>query len=378
MLTRSTWCSLAAALWLAVFCGGFVRSRVAAADPQWLGHAFLTWALLVALAGEPRPRRLAGVLALMLAGGLVKHNLVSLPLALTAWLAIAHRRLLVPWLLAGALAALGAVLVCQLVFGPNFLPSLLAMETSRAFSAGKMLRMAALPLLLLSPALLLTGFSLARWPREPGVLLLGLYVLLSLVLNILFLGGEGAARNHLLDLAIASSIAAGVALGHLSAAATDNLTLRRFRRAMLLLLLLPPVLALAGAGKRLAAYPTMLADRRSAAAGDIATLRAQPGPALCESLSLCYWAGKPAAVDFFGTGQRLASGALPVENFVAMIRENRFSAVQLEWQPVGSRAVEPTVASFRLPDSVNALWLTYYRPARTTSWGVVLVPRSDR
>ena len=28
-----------------------------------------------------------------------------------------------------------------------------------------------------------------------------------------------------------------------------------------------------------------------------------PGPALCEMLSLCYWAGKRAEVDVFNLGQ---------------------------------------------------------------------------
>jgi hypothetical protein len=378
LLTRSAWCGLTAALWLTVFCGGFVRSRVGAADPQWLGHAFMTWALLLALAGEPKPRRLAGVMALMLAGGLVKHNLFALPLALTAWLAIAHRRLLLPWLLGGVLATLGAVLVCQLVFGPNFLPSLFAIEASRAFSVVKMLKFGTATLVLLSPTLLLAVLLIVRWPYEPGVLPLGLYVLTSLVLGVAFLGGEGAARNHILDLATASSIAAGVALGHLFRATGREPARTWFRRAVLLLLLVPPSVAMAGAAKRLVANPTLVAEWRNEAAGDIAALRAQPGPALCESLALCYWAGKPAGVDFFSTGQRLASGALSVEDFLASIREHRYGAVQLEWARLGGRTDDATVRSYRVPDTVNAQWLAYYRPLRRTGWGIVLVPKPER
>ena len=36
---------------------------------------------------------------------------------------------------------------------------------------------------------------------------------------------------------------------------------------------------------------------------DIAFLKSRPGPALCDQLSLCLWAGKGAEVDVFNVGE---------------------------------------------------------------------------
>lgn len=59
-------------------------------DPQWIGHAFQSTALVLLLAPGNAGRKtgtLVAVMALSLAGGLIKHNLAVVPLAITIWLA---------------------------------------------------------------------------------------------------------------------------------------------------------------------------------------------------------------------------------------------------------------------------------------------------
>jgi hypothetical protein len=100
------------------------RAYVGMNDPQWLGHAFMSVGLLV-LSVERRNRgRLLAAMLLVLAGGLVKHSLVPLPLAITLWLLWHDRRAATAWL-GLCLVGLGAALVwIQLAFGPRARSSL--------------------------------------------------------------------------------------------------------------------------------------------------------------------------------------------------------------------------------------------------------------
>ena len=64
-------------------------------------------------------------------------------------------------------------------------------------------------------------------------------------------------------------------------------------------------------------------------AGDIAFLQSRPGPALCDQLSLCLWAGKGAQVDVFNVGEAIKAGARDPSPLVAMIASRHFAAIQL-------------------------------------------------
>jgi hypothetical protein len=71
-------------------------------------------------------------------------------------------------------------------------------------------------------------------------------------------------------------------------------------------------------------------DFRSQSARDIAFLESRPGPALCDQLSLCLWAGKGADVDVFNIGEQIKTGARDPSNLAAMIAARRFAALQLQ------------------------------------------------
>jgi hypothetical protein len=85
--------------------------------------------------------------------------------------------------------------------------------------------------------------------------------------------------------------------------------LDRRRRAALLGLLLLPVLILAP--KRITDSLTEAHDAKSWATQwsvIISDARQTRGPVLCEVLAVCFWAGKPMALDFFAYGQKLRTG----------------------------------------------------------------------
>ena len=103
-------------------------------------------------------------------------------------------------------------------------------------------------------------------------------------------------------------------------------------------------------------------------AGDISFIAGRDGPVACESLALCYWAGKDFELDFFITGQKLDTGSIDEKAFVQALREHRFAAVQ-----VCGRGGIPF--SQRLPDRIDRVIATSYRVGRFSPHiGFILVP----
>ncbi len=69
-------------------------------------------------------------------------------------------------------------------------------------------------------------------------------------------------------------------------------------------------------------------SRQAAWKREIDAVSAAPGPAACEMLSVCYWAGKDFELDFFNYGQDLRAGA-SAALLERMINARRFGAVEL-------------------------------------------------
>ena len=103
------------------------------------------------------------------------------------------------------------------------------------------------------------------------------------------------------------------------------------------------------------------------ARSDIAYLHAHDGPVLCEMLSLCYWAGKPAAVDVFNLDQQFRTGARDEGPFLAMLNARAFAVLQLD-----------SLSPFPFPERVRATVERNYRVDRTNDDGVFLVPKSEK
>jgi hypothetical protein len=68
---------------------------------------------------------------------------------------------------------------------------------------------------------------------------------------------------------------------------------------------------------------------RAQSATDIAFLKARPGPALCDQLSLCLWAGKAAEVDVFNIGEQIKTGARSPAPLLQLIAARHFATLQL-------------------------------------------------
>jgi len=374
---------------LLLFSATFFREYVAMDDPQWLAHALMLGGLAVLLRDQARGRipagRVVAAALLVAAGGFVKHSLVGLPLAVTVWLALARPRVAATWLLAAVGSVAAGLLATVLLHGADAFADVL--RHRRVFRAGRAARAlgALAPLL---PMLCVAGLGWRTRRRDdrampsPGPsgglsagpspsLFAGLFVAISLLTGIVQRLGEGVNFNAHFETLIALCLAAGLAVSRVSAAGLAG----RGRLG-------PAALATVAALPALALAPWLLARSWEQAAGRqalarswqpvIERIRAAPGLAGCEMPSLCFWVGKPLAVDQFNLGQSLGAGG-SIDGFDALARTHAFGAFEY-----GRDAyVRATTAGphFRDPLIVDLLARGYALAATGPDGAVLLEPR---
>jgi hypothetical protein len=346
--------AMGAARILALFAASLFAGKLLAAsnfvgidDPQMLGHAFGCLGFLL-IAAEPRStwRIVLGALLLTLAM-FVKHMLVIQPLVLLVWLALIDRASAIRFAVFGILFALFGCVLCCAGLGVDLFDVLFSPRGYRIEWLAQSLK----DFLLVSFAPLGAGLYLLR-SKDRYALLCGIYTLAAFVIGLAFEGGAGVGRNALFDAAIAGALSAALLMPRLRPG---------WAPAFALACLVP--LAVAGWQRIERADPTerMAASMRAG----VDYLKAHPGPALCERLSLCYWAGKPAGVDAFNFVQSVHAHARSEEDLVRLLDRRYFSVIELE-----------TKSRFdSLPD-VSAAIERNYRVGRTGKDETLLLPRA--
>jgi hypothetical protein len=157
-----------------------------------------------------------------------------------------------------------------------------------------------------------------------------LYGASALVLGLVFSAGDGVDANAFFDLLFACSLALGLAAEHSS-----------------------PLLAALSA----VPLPVFLAanftdnnffftrDFAAQSARDVAFIQSRPGPALCDQLSLCLWAGRNAEVDVFNVGEQIKTGARDPAPLAQMIAARHFVVLQLTDLDALGPAVRTAIAN---------------------------------
>ena len=348
-------CGFATLLFLA-YTGAFFRGYVAIDEPQWLGHALETSALVIFL--KRRDGRLArlGLLApaLMVIAGFVKTDLVPLPLAVMIWCAIYDRAELRRWLAIGSALGATIAIACYLRFGADFVSDVLLQP--RPYSLTRLLTAARKDL---SPLFLLIAGGVWLYLRagdKPPVRLILLWAALGGALGLIFVGGAGVNYNAFFDFAIALCVAMGLLVAELRRGGGGRLP----AAAVMLLLALPPLTRVPGRIAASAADLGRAAEQRRTGREDIAFLAAQPGPAACEMLALCYWAGKAEEIDFFNTEQKIIEGAVAPGVLIDKLDRRYYGAIAL---------TDNAPREEQLPPAVMARLRANYRPARRSANG---------
>lgn len=355
----SRWAGVAAGAFLLAYHGAYARDFIALNDPQWLAHAVMTVALLL-LVSQPRT---AGVIVaaavLGVTAGMTKHAIISLPLAITLWLLLTDRRAALLWVISGGGALILAIILGEFFF-PGFVGGVLSTENVRVEATDiefyAYLYIMALPL---APAIALTAWvGLKRW-QDPAVRLVVIYAGVSAIVGVVFLRGGGTTLNMLFDLSIAGAIGAGLGLARLPAG--------WWRALALALLVLAVAKALPARAMRFSDWAAAVPMRLAQTANDIALIRRQDGPVLCESLAMCFWAGKPIEVDFFNAGMKMKAGAMDPAPLIAMLDSRHYRLIQLEL---------PRFLTPRVPETVTeAIARNYETLHAREPVGEILAPR---
>jgi hypothetical protein len=292
---RQTSAWFAAATFLAL-CGLFFADYVAANDPQLAANLLMTVALFLFVRkaeGRDTLHSRLLIVTLLLAAGLIKHNVLAVPISIAIFLLI-YRRM--EFLAFAAWSTAGLIVVCAmlyLIFHTNLFASLLFPRSYDVSSAWEQTtdQLASFNLLLLVVPFLALQAS-------PAVRLIFIYTVVSLMEGLILSGGFGVDVNVFLDFAIATAIGIGL---------LQNATLRavgnqpgRWQTAVSLAVwiavaLTPFVLASQqGFQKTKEIFNTLTNNPQRA---DVAYIKTKPGPAICENPALCYWAGKDFGVD---------------------------------------------------------------------------------
>jgi hypothetical protein len=341
--------------WLLLF-----SDYVAMNDPQLVGHALDLCACALVIKAPRSLATLFAAAALLSAAFFFKHNLIVMPLALVLWLAIYERRS--AFVMAGSgLAFLAVGLIAfRLAYGLDLIAALNSgrLYSIKTLSASLLawLPWAALPLVA-------SNVVLVQARKDKHAMFCGIYLLIATAIGVAFLGGAGVDVNALFDADIALALTAGLALAKVSERA------RLWRLATLAAWSIP-----LAAGVALAFQSDWItrdfwihpsADEVKTAEADIVFLRAREGSAICEQLALCYWAGKPQAVDVFNLGQQFATGKRGDNELAFAIEQRRFSTIQFD-----------ALAPFPLSLSVKRMLDENYRVDHFDDSGVFLVPKA--
>ena len=330
-------------------------------DPQMLGLAVAAGGPLVLLR-EPRTRGSLWATALLFAVSMfIKHNLVAIPLACVLWLLIYDRPAGWRLMAYGALLGIAGVAICVGVFGRAFLAHLLM---PRLFSIGGVMTMNGqwLPRLVLP--LVVLAMLIRRFSSDRHVVFGVLLAAISTIVGMIAFGKAGMYWNATFDATWGLGLVAALALNRLASAAV--MTRARLQAAIVVAFLAAPAIAVASSASIHWGSPRFWLDPRwsevDSSEHEIVFLRAHPGRGLCENLALCYWAGKPAEVDFFNYSERIRNDPRADETLVRLVETRSFAVAQIDdLHDVGPRFADALKRNYRL-DHQAGQWGSFFVP----------------
>jgi hypothetical protein len=313
---------------LALFCAVATR-YVGMADPQMFAQVFFLSGLLLYIAAPPTLGRLALIAVLFILGGNIKHNLLEFPLAVFIDLCIASRRK------ATAFALFSAVLLCASIAlnikfgGPFFISNLLGAREYSFFGGIVDFLADYWPILL--PFVASCIWVKKNWRNETWRLIC-IFFIVSLLLDVSAAGGIGVSINAYFGNFLAISIIMGMILHDAwQSSPTFFISHPLWRRRVPVILFASLLLPFALSGyfwfwNGLREMP----EEQKQFDKETSFLRAQPGPAICESLLRCYYAGKPQVFEPFNSTRLVRFHKLDSEEIVENIATHQYGAIQLD------------------------------------------------
>lgn len=296
-------------LWFVAIMAHVSTNYVGSSDPQLVGQAIMGAGFVWFIARHRAGRACLGPLLAMVVAGFWKHNIVAMPLTAVIWLAWHGGSRAWRDILVSAGAAVAGLVLCRLVYGPDFIANMLE---PRLYGLGLIVpHLGHLQWHAVAALLWLFWFVAAQ--RDAAAWLTALHIGIGLATCIVQWTGEGVAQNAEIDVMIAVGIGLGLALARSAETPlARRIGVRRVRDLAILLLLIRLV-----ASERQEPALVMLSPSFRAqfhASAEVARSEARraaavPGDLFCDNKTICWMAGKPFAVDEFKVEQMVSTGA---------------------------------------------------------------------
>lgn len=291
--------------------GLFFKQYVGQNDPQLLAQCIMLGGVLLFLKALAQERTPWAGLAVMVIAGFFKHNIIMLPLSVLLWLLLRGEKKMFAKSLLLALSFMAAgFMLCSWVYGHDFFFN---------FFPPRRILFSKAPLAFLDLSCVLlpatAAFSVLWKKRDnQGALLILIMIVVGTIVTFLQRIGSGVSINSQFDFNIALAAAVGLAFHFLSDSSLSwkKISQETLQLSFLLVLLLPFLCA-----PELHHLPCLFSRsfyqearrRENIVLQEVQRIHDIPGDVFCEN-SICYRAGKPFAVDFFNTNERIKTGKL--------------------------------------------------------------------
>ncbi len=372
----------------------FLPDRVGMDDPQLLAEVFTTVGVYLYLRARASALLLCTSAFAFCLAGFTKQNLLAFPAAVAIDLLIRSRRRFAIWCVAMAGCAVLFLVLTFAIDGRYFFDHLFV---HRAYWFDQALGSITHFYLLTFQGIMLLAlvWTLCRFRAKP---LFALAFLFSNGLAFILAGGDGVDLNIFFNGFAAAVMVCGVALtetDHLAAVQPEGALPEELKEGAVL-----PATNRAIAGPALAAALMLglflcvairVPDRLREAhllgryMGDddagfraaVDLVKTTPGPALCESLMVCYRAGKPYTFDTYTAIEEIKSHHTDVDASLPLVTSRHFAVIQLDAIPGEATGQPATIFRNRSRFTtafVDAL-LENYRLVLRTSHYLIFVPK---
>jgi hypothetical protein len=366
----------------------FLPDRVGMDDPQLLAEVFTTAGLYLYLRARDSTLLLCSSAFAFCLAGFTKQNLLAFPAAVAIDLLIRSRRRFVIWCATMAGFALVFLGLTFAIDGHYFFDHLFV---HRAYWFDQALGSVTHFYLLTFQGIVLLAlvWTLCRFRARP---LLALAFLLSNGLAFILAGGDGVDLNIFFNAFAAAVIVCGVALAetdHLiavqseapaheeSKTASGAISGPVLAAALMLGLFLCVAIRVPDRLRESHLLNRYMADDDAGFRAAAELVKATPGPALCESLMVCYRAGKPYTFDTYTAIEEIKSHHTDIDASLPLINSRHFAVIQLDALPGEATGKPPTIFRNRSRFTtafVDAL-LENYRLELRTSHYLIFAPK---
>ena len=380
-LTRSRFAAWMTGLFMVgIFCAN-ANSYPGMDDPQLFAQAFYVAALYVYIRGGRKGWAIEATALLLALAINIKHSLIEFPIAILIDLCFTSPRRALRLAFAGALlGAVSAVLAIHFD-GPAYIACLLASRRYAILGAIAKTVDFFLPIL---PIVLVALWTARSAFKNPAQRVLAILLFCALPLNSVLSGGGGTATNQMFGSLIAIVLLVGIFFADFPALTRGRLSALQPSALCALFFLWLALVPFTDSHflfiSHTAHWRTIQTIRERSESERLFALRVdflrrQPGPALCESLLTCYYAGKRYIYEPQNATRFIAQGKLDPAVMVNRLRNHEFGAVQMDYGIQAKLSGPRPDRNFAVP--ILLAVQAYYSPGYVDREGTIYLPKDD-